>query len=245
KKRRVAQALSWVRLDHFATRRIDKLSGGERQRVAVARALVDGPACVLLDEPLAALDPHLRNSTLELLQEIQSRLRVTYIYVTHDRQEALRAAGRIGVLREGRLEQVGAPTELYRCPSSAFVASFLGPINWFEGLVQSGGSRSIRLRSGQHLPLDDHQSVETGRILLGVRPEDIVVGGEQFLAAEVLHQDFCGSTVTLRMASDEGVAINAELRGDSASPPVGARVSLSWPPNVAHVFPFDDVGPTT
>lgn len=153
RRRRVARALSWVQLDRFSKRRIEKLSGGERQRVAVARALVDEPACVLLDEPLAALDPHLRGSTLDLLEEIQSRLGVTYIYVTHDRQEALRAADRIAVLRDGRLEQVGTPMELYRYPESPFVASFLGPMNWFDGEICASDAQSVTLRSGRRLPL--------------------------------------------------------------------------------------------
>src|SRR3954469_21912925 len=143
-ERLVHEALGWVKLQAHARRRVDSLSGGERQRVALARALVDSPHCVLLDEPLSALDPHLRAETLELLQGIQKRLETTFLFITHDREEALRLGHRIGVLNGGRLEQVGTPQEMYDAPRTAFVASFLGKINWIAGdCVHSSGSRAI------------------------------------------------------------------------------------------------------
>src|SRR5207237_1542028 len=133
RERLVGEALSWVKLQAHARRRVDSLSGGERQRVALARALVDSPQCVLLDEPLSALDPHLRTETLELLQSIQKRLGMTFLFITHDREEALRLGHRIGVLNCGKLEQVGTPQEMYDSPRTPFVASFLGTINWISG----------------------------------------------------------------------------------------------------------------
>src|SRR5262249_8397525 len=145
RERRVREALTWVKMQSFAAQRVDRLSGGERQRVALARALVGRPEVVLLDEPLSALDPHLRGQTLELLQDIQDRLHATSLYVPHDREEALRAAHRIGVLNLGRLEQVGTPEELYHSPTSAFVAGFVGPVNWMCGIRTAD---SVRLDAG-------------------------------------------------------------------------------------------------
>jgi ABC-type Fe3+/spermidine/putrescine transport system ATPase subunit len=171
---RVARALDWVELREFASRRVEGLSGGERQRVALARALVNESDAVLLDEPLSALDPHLRGQTLRLLQSIQSRLGVAYLYVTHDRDEALRAAHRIGVLNGGRLEQVGTPEEIYRRPATAFVASFMGPINWLRGLLRKeAGTAFLELPRGDRVPLDGRALPDVSRLVLGIRPEDI------------------------------------------------------------------------
>ena len=206
---RVRAALGWVRLDRFADQRIDRLSGGERQRVALARALVGEPEVVLLDEPLSALDPHLRGQTLELLQETQARLRATYLYVTHDREEALRAAHRVGVLNNGRLEQVGTPEDLYHRPRTAFVAGFVGPINWLPA------------------------SADGGRI--GVRPEHIQLGGAGCLSAKVTQRQFAGATVSVRLTAD-GITLTAELRGDAPVPAVGEEVRVGWPPERCHVF---------
>src|SRR5262249_48251354 len=154
----------------FARQRVDRLSGGERQRVALARALVDDPEVVLLDEPLSALDPHLRGQTLELLQETQARLKATYLYVTHDREEALRAAHRMAVLNAGRLEQVGPPEELSHHPRTAFVAGFIGPINWLP-LSALGDRRSA---IGQNSLGNPSEPMAEGRQpraeMVGVRP---------------------------------------------------------------------------
>jgi len=148
----VDQALCWVQLQSHARRNVESLSGGERQRVALARALVDSPECVLLDEPLSALDPHLRAQTLELLKDIQRRLRTTFIFITHDRDEALRLGHRVGVLNRGRLEQIGTPEQIYRQPRTPFVASFIGRINWIGArLVDAGGQQTL-LVGDQSLP---------------------------------------------------------------------------------------------
>jgi ABC-type Fe3+/spermidine/putrescine transport system ATPase subunit len=236
--KRVTQALSWVKLDAFAARRVDTLSGGERQRVALARALVDEPNCVLLDEPLSALDPHLRAATLELLQEIQAKLNVTYLYITHDREEALRVSDRIGVLNRGHLEQIGTPEEVYRSPRTPYVASFLGRINWFEGELQSGGGNmSVRLESGQSVPLDGQVCpAGAGGVRLGVRPEDVLLGDSGFFPARVVTRQFSGAAVALKLLTERGVPVAVELDADGHTPAVGASVHVSWLPRAAHVF---------
>jgi ABC-type Fe3+/spermidine/putrescine transport system ATPase subunit len=235
---RVQTALGWVHMAPFASRRVTTLSGGERQRVALARALVDEPQCVLLDEPLSALDPHLRAQTLELLQEIQSRLGVTYLYVTHDREEALRAAHRVGVLNAGRLEQVGAPEEVYRHPRTPFVASFVGPMNWFVGEVSTcDGQRGVRLNGGEWLPLD---APLPGRVRLGVRPENVQLGERGFLQGRVVSRQFSGASVALKLAAESGVLIAAELPSHGCAPGVGETTWVSWAPEAAHWFPEID-----
>lgn len=235
---RIQKALGWVRMDHFSSRRIDGLSGGERQRVALARALVDEPQCVLLDEPLSALDPHLRGQTLELLQEIQARLQATYLYVTHDREEALRAAHRIGVLHHGCLQQVGTPEDIYQRPQTAFVASFVGPITWLRGEPASHeGKPALRLADGQLVPC--MKPPPPGKVLLGIRPEDIRLGPDGFLVARVTHRQFSGAAVSLRLQTDSGIPIAADVHAAGSPPQAGEQVRLSWEPGRAHCFVDD------
>lgn len=238
RKRRVAEALSWVRMDEMIDRRVESLSGGERQRVALARALVDGIECVLLDEPLSALDPHLRAQTLEFLQEIQTRLRVTYLYVTHDRAEALRAAHRIGVLRLGSLEQVGTPEQIYQRPATAFVASFIGPINWMTGKVNSRSrAPQVELDCGTPIPLDGQSLPESTRVRVGLRPEHVQLGQPALLQARVVQRQFSGPVVSIRLQVDGGSPLTAELSSTNSLPEIGQSVSVRWVPSVAHVFP--------
>ena len=137
---RSADALAMVRLDDFGKRRIHQLSGGQRQRVALARALVNRPRVLLLDEPLGALDLKLREEMQLELKRIQREVGITFIYVTHDQDEALSMSDRLAVFSNGHIEQVGTPTEVYESPASAFVAGFVGTSNIFEGAV------AVRLR---------------------------------------------------------------------------------------------------
>ena len=134
--RRVAEMVALVKLDGLEKRKPDQLSGGQKQRVALARALARRPRILLLDEPLAALDKKLRESTQAELMELQRRLGMTFIMVTHDQEEAMTVAGRIGVMDHGRLEQVAAPRELYEAPNSRWIAEFVGDINLFEGQIE-------------------------------------------------------------------------------------------------------------
>ena len=238
--RRVAEALGWVQMQKHAKRRIAMLSGGEKQRVALARALVNEPECLLLDEPLSALDPHLRAHTLELLQDIQLRLNVTYLYITHDREEALRIAHRIGVLNRGRLEQVGTPEQIYQQPRTAFVASFLGRINWLRGELQSsGGNSAMRLSSGEIVPLAATSLPNAQAIKLGVRPEDIQLSDSGPLQAHVIGRQFSGPSVLVRMVTGDGTQLAAHIREPLPEVAVGSMVHVSWPAGAAHVYAAD------
>ncbi|MES2791569.1 MAG: ABC transporter ATP-binding protein [Planctomycetota bacterium] len=237
----VKRALDWVDLGRFASRNVTTLSGGERQRVALARALVDNPRCVLLDEPLSALDPHLRDRTITLLQQLQQRLNATYIYVTHDREEAMRVADTIGVLHAGRLEQCDSPERLYRHPTSEFVASYMGDINWLNGtLIEDNRDQFVRLATGHLIPSPCSQISTNSRVRLGIRPEDIQLGSTGFLSALVSARRFTGSKTSINLKLENGENIHSLLRSTDPSPNLGETVHISWPPKLTHIFHGSD-----
>ncbi len=181
--KRVTEMLELVELGKFAKRKPHQLSGGQRQRVALARSLVKRPKLLLLDEPLAALDKKLRENTQFELMNIQERLEVTFIVVTHDQQEAMTLATRIGVMNEGELIQVGTPTEIYEFPTSRFVADFIGSINIFGGKIRESGSDHVVLDSeeaGADLFVDHGVSAPAGSdAWFAVRPEKVHISREQ------------------------------------------------------------------
>jgi ABC-type Fe3+/spermidine/putrescine transport system ATPase subunit len=243
RERRVQEALGWVKLEPHARRRVNSLSGGERQRVALARALVDSPQCVLLDEPLSALDPHLREKTLELLQGIQTRLGATFLFITHDREEAMRLGQRIGVLNAGRLEQIGTPEEVYRHPRTAFVASFLGKINWLRGEVERGHGGDRLVVAGASVPSVFAGQTASGPVKVGIRPEDVWLDANGPVAARIVRRQFLGDSTVLHLQLTSGEILLADQRGPGENPPTGeGEVRLSWAAEAAHVFPHDQPG---
>jgi putrescine transport system ATP-binding protein len=176
-KNRVGEILEIVKMSSFLARKPHQLSGGQRQRVALARALVKRPKLLLLDEPLAALDRKLRENTQFELINIQKRLGVTFIVVTHDQEEAMTLSSRMGVMNHGKIAQVGTPAAIYESPATKFVADFIGSVNMFEGRVLDEGSGSLRIQSeelGCVVAVD--RSVNCGRgatVWTAVRPEKI------------------------------------------------------------------------
>jgi putrescine transport system ATP-binding protein len=168
---------SIVKLDHFAARRPHQLSGGQRQRVALARSLVKRPKLLLLDEPLGALDKKLREATQFELINIQEQLGVTFIVVTHDQEEAMTLASRIGVMNRGEIVQIGTPTEIYEFPQNKFVADFIGSVNMFEGTMIEDLPDRVRIKSddlGGVIYVDHGISSAPGAIVYAaVRPEKI------------------------------------------------------------------------
>ena len=171
------EALQLVELDHLAGRRPAQLSGGQQQRVALARAIVNKPALLLLDEPLGALDLKLRRQMQLELKTIQDEVGLTFLHVTHDQEEAMTMADTVAVMNRGRIEQMGAPEELYELPKTAFVANFLGQSNLFTGPVVSSGASSIVVDiAGTKLevPLERVQR-RTGTVTIGVRPEKLTL----------------------------------------------------------------------
>jgi putrescine transport system ATP-binding protein len=176
-KSRVGEILEIVKMSSFLARKPHQLSGGQRQRVALARALVKRPKLLLLDEPLAALDRKLRENTQFELINIQKRLGVTFIVVTHDQEEAMTLSSRMGVMNHGKIAQVGTPAAIYESPATKFVADFIGSVNMFEGRVLNEGSGSLRIQSeelGCVVAVDRSVNCARGAtVWTAVRPEKI------------------------------------------------------------------------
>jgi ABC-type Fe3+/spermidine/putrescine transport system ATPase subunit len=216
---RVRDALEMVGLEELETRLPAELSGGQQQRVAVARALVNRPAVLLLDEPLGALDLKLRKRLQVELAEIHREVGTVFVYVTHDQEEALALSDRIAVMRDGRIEQVGTPEEIYKRPRSRFVAEFIGESNFFPPALAGppGGPGTVVM----------------------VRPESIAISADEGpIAGEVLHASFLGSFTRVAIRC-EGCPdpVLAELHGPRSTALVdlkpGRHVRLSWDPAAA------------
>lgn len=211
---RVAALLKLVKLENFSTRKPDQLSGGQRQRVALARALAREPKLLLLDEPLGALDKKLREETQFELIKIQETLAVTFIVVTHDQEEAMSLATRVGVMDEGYISQIGEPREIYEYPNSRFVAGFIGSVNMFEGTVVSDAPDHLRIRAPE---LGEDIYVAHGAptapeqaIWFALRPEKIRLTREKpttdFNFAKGVVEDviYLGDTSTYRVILESG-----------------------------------------
>ncbi|MGH6740240.1 MAG: ABC transporter ATP-binding protein, partial [Bradyrhizobium sp.] len=173
---RVAEMVALVKLDGLEKRKPDQLSGGQRQRVALARSLARRPKVLLLDEPLAALDKKLRESTQLELMELQRRLGMTFIIVTHDQAEAMTVAGRIGVMDAGRLDQVATPRELYEAPLSRWIAEFIGEVNLFDGQVETREFNRLTVSTrdaGKVVVAEPRNPVTRTIVSVAIRPEKV------------------------------------------------------------------------
>ena len=211
---RVQEALELVQLGGHQHKLPSQLSGGQQQRVALARALVIEPAMLLLDEPLGALDKSLRESMQVELRLLQRRLGITTVMVTHDQDEALTLADRIVVMRDGRLEQVGSPAEVYQHPASRFVAGFLGASNFFQGIVdgRAGGSARVRCPNGLCLTLPVDAALD-GSVTIALRPEAVRVGPVGNAAAGAN-----AAVATLEQAVYRGFMVHYYLRLPGGEP---------------------------
>jgi spermidine/putrescine transport system ATP-binding protein len=212
-RRRADEALALVRLPGVGERRPGQLSGGQRQRVALARALVNRPAVLLLDEPLGALDLKLRKAMQYELKQLQQQVGITFVYVTHDQEEALAMADRIAVMSAGKALQVGPPDEVYERPSSRFVADFIGETNFIDGVLEAreGALGIVRLPDGRTLraPLRDPDAAVAGAVAVAVRPEKIDLTPTSGPAAATRHDLEAG----LRMSELRGHVVEAHYIG--------------------------------
>lgn len=188
RKERILEILSLIEIKGYAALYPYQLSGGERQRVAIARALAAEPALFLLDEPLASLDEHLKKNLQDKIVEIQRRLRVTTVYVTHNQEEALSIADRVVVVNRGKVEQVAQPLELYREPANIFVASFIGVSNIIEGEVI--GKNLIKTKIGL---INSNICDSIKKVTLLIRPESLKIDDQGDLAARVIGGTFKGN----------------------------------------------------
>ena len=236
---KVAELLELVGLGHAGDRYPHQLSGGMQQRVALARALAIEPRVLLLDEPLSALDAKVRVQLREEIRRIQSRLGITTIYVTHDQEEALSISDRVAVLSQGRIEQIGAPAEIYGSPSTPFVAEFVGTMNRLEATVADSQSGEVDY-GGVRLAVDAVRGHSAGeRVLVLVRPETVELGPASNgspLTGEVISHTFLGPVTRLKVSFDEGemTADVSATRADSY--PVGMRVGVGFPSESARLL---------
>jgi spermidine/putrescine transport system ATP-binding protein len=251
-ERRVAEELERVGLAAQANRKPNQLSGGQQQRVALARALVNYPKVLLLDEPLGALDLKLRKGLQVELKRIQREVGITFLYVTHDQEEALTMSDRIAVMSEGRVEQVGSAEDVYERPTTPFVAGFIGVSNLMPGVVSSaGGDRGkVRLDSGVEVEVATDGLREGERCHAVVRPEKlrISLAGEAgpagpsapAVAGVVESSVFLGTStqIIVRLSGDVPITVlvpNADEAERQRLPGGGARVELSWSPEHTHL----------
>ncbi len=224
--RRVAEVVELVALGGFEDRMPHQLSGGQRQRVALARALVPGPAVLLLDEPLSALDAKLRKQMQVELKRLQKRLGMTFVFVTHDQEEALTMSDRIAVMRGGRIEQLGTPTEIYHRPGSGFVAEFVGEANLLAAERVGGGAGEavvVRLEGGLELRVAAAAwPGGAARARVSVRPEKVCVakrpieGAENVFQATITEEIFQGAFDHLVLRTDAGTVLTAVVPNESA-----------------------------
>ncbi|MBW4079653.1 MAG: ABC transporter ATP-binding protein [Acidobacteria bacterium] len=248
-RQRVGRILEIVDLPSFEKRRVNQLSGGQQQRIALARALVNEPTLLLLDEPMSALDAKLRHQMQIELKAIQSRVGITFLYVTHDQEEAMTMSDRLVVMRQGKIEGIGSPKDVYDSPSTEFVATFLGASNLLAGEVASrdGDVTSITLTTGStlfvptsRLPLD----LKGKAVKVGVRPEkisivplDATIGSNRnSLRGRVRVSTFTGvgNQYLVEMPSGTDITVYAQNIGEDIVPRSGEEVLLSWP--VEHTF---------
>ncbi|MBY8339311.1 ABC transporter ATP-binding protein [Streptomyces spinosirectus] len=209
-RQRVGEMLELVQLDGLADRRPRTLSGGQRQRVALARALVNRPAVLLLDEPLAALDLKLRRQMQVELKQIQREVGITFVFVTHDQDEALTMSDRIAVMNEGRIEQCGTPEDIYEHPASRFVASFMGTSNLMSGTYRDG---EVALEQGPALPVGTRSGISDGTaVSVSVRPEKIWLSdfepGMSKLRGQLRETVYSGPTTTYLIELAPGVTLS-------------------------------------
>jgi spermidine/putrescine transport system ATP-binding protein len=243
--RRVAEALELVHLAGYDRRKPNQLSGGQQQRVALARALVNRPNVLLLDEPLGALDLKLRKALQVELKRVQTEVGITFVYVTHDQEEALTMSDRIAVMNRGRVEQLGTPEELYERPRTRFVADFIGTTNLLRGTIEGmdSGCAVVRLESGDRCRVAGVDTV--GRTLdLSLRPEAIAIDRPNGavhapldrLGATVEQVAYLGAAVQYRVRTPGGLSMSVLASKVGSRFVRGDDVELAWPPTEALVL---------
>jgi len=248
---RVRDALNMVQLLHLAHRKSSQLSGGQQQRVALARALVKRPSVLLLDEPLGALDRKLRQQMQVELKLLQHRLQLTFVFVTHDQEEALAMSDRIAVMRDGRVEQIGSPAELYDEPSSAYVAGFIGAQNFFVGTIEDLDSGRFRTDSGVGFATGRRTgALASGdKAIAAVRPENVSLstqepaGGGNRLEGRVVTIVMLGDSLEYVIELADGRECFARVpRYADSLPDEGETTWLHWPAARTALFPFEEIG---
>ncbi len=250
-RRRVGVALELVRLTGYDRRGPGELSGGQQQRVALARALVCEPTVLLLDEPLGALDLKLRRQLQVELKRVQVEVGITFVYVTHDQEEALALSDRIAVMNGGHIEQLGTPEELYDRPRTRFVADFIGTTNLLAGTVESvaGGQAVVALAGGRRCVVPSGSLASGSRVEIAVRPEALVLavvpadgagdegdGAASWLRGTVEQSAYLGTSINYQVRTEGGQRVAASLPRSQERLAAGTAVVIRWHPEDALVL---------
>ncbi|MGB5325779.1 MAG: polyamine ABC transporter ATP-binding protein, partial [Pseudomonadales bacterium] len=256
-KLRVNQVLDMVRLGDFSNRKPAYLSGGQQQRVAIARAVVNRPKILLLDESLSALDYKLRQQMQLELKRLQRKLGITFVYVTHDQEEALSMSDRIVVMHEGKVQQLGTPREIYEKPTNLFVAKFIGEINQLIGEIvaldeENNESDSYQVQvEGLKWPLHADHTFKVGdKVHVLLRPEDVRVEyidephPDQYLVGTIIERNYKGKTLDSLIRLPSGIEVLASEFFDEDDPSfdysVNQKVALRWVPGWEVVLPYEN-----
>ena len=233
-RKKVKRVLDIVDLEGFENRKISTLSGGQQQRIAIARALVNEPEILMLDEPLGALDLKMRQEMQLELKHMHDELGITFIYVTHDQEEALTMSDKIVVLSEGRIQQIGTPEDIYNEPKNAFVADFIGESNIFKGIMT--GHMKVRFCGGEFMGMDD---VAEGTLVdVVVRPEDVIITNPEdgVVEGEVVSVIFKGMHYEVTVESGKYEMVIRTTKCYS----VGERIGMKLEPDGIHIMLAED-----
>ncbi|MBN9237999.1 ABC transporter ATP-binding protein [Mesorhizobium hungaricum] len=250
RRRRVDKWLERMQIAEFADRNVAHLSGGQRQRVALARSLVTEPEILLLDEPLSALDAHLKVRMQTVLSNLQRELGITFVYVTHSQSEAFSMADRVVIMSRGRIEQIGDPQEIYRAPRTRFVAEFLGSSNIFGGSVTAVGNGAVRVATpaGEFdIAANPVKALAKGDKATFVVSDDRVqlsnekpAEGINAVRASVVGEEFVGATAVIHLEGPDGIELKAQKSHDELEHlnlAHKADVWLTWRPEAGHILP--------
>lgn len=237
-QQRVQEAAAMLNLEPLLERRIGQLSGGQKQRVAIARSLVTKPNILLLDEPMSALDPHLRIRMQGELKRLQQALRISFFYVTHNQNEAFSMADKVVVMNQGKIQQIGSPSDIYNYPATHFVAEFVGNNNLFDGEVIESGRQTIQIRCSQGIIQAPYRnrSYQTGERVTVVVPADrmtivSVPPTENSIRATLRAREFIGSQVIYFLETSTGQEmklIQQQSLNESLSVPINTKLQLGW-----------------
>lgn len=248
-RKKVSQMLELVQLEGYEKRKPSELSGGQKQRVAIARALVNNPKVLLLDEPLGALDLQLRRAMQIELKHLQKKLGITFIYITHDQEEAINMSDRIAVMKDGRIEQIGTPDEIYNHPKTSYVATFVGNANILHGIVESAENENVVIDLGcgkisAESGMDkDSAKLQPGEpVTLAVRSENIRLHDRDTkgLPATVLEKTFAGGQLRVTLQLQDHTVLTASRYGINTEVKEGQQIFCSFRPEDAVLVDRED-----
>ena len=248
-KEKVAQMLELVQLEGYEKRKPSELSGGQKQRVAIARALVNNPKVLLLDEPLGALDLQLRRAMQTELKHLQKKLGITFIYITHDQEEAINMSDRIAVMDGGRILQIGTPDEIYNHPKTSYVATFVGNANILHGIVESAENENVvidlgcgKISAGFEMDKDSAKLQPGEPVTLAVRRENIRLHDRdtEGLPATVLEKNFVGGQLRVTLQLQDHTVLTASRYGINTEVKEGQQIFCSFRPEDAVLVDWEE-----